>query len=196
VIKFNLKKNIEPYEIFLKNYKLAELASQGNIEAACLSTCSSKKIPHSRFINIKYINDNEFIFFSNYQSLKAEDIQDNNNVALTFYWNSINLQIRIQGIVNKLDKKRSNDHWKLRQNEKNILSISSNQSSKISSYSKVEEKYKKYANQDFLNRPNYWGGYIIVPDYFEIWQGHKSRINKREVFKFVNDSWENFFLEP
>ena len=57
MIKFNLKKNIEPYEVFHKNYKLAESASQGNIEAACLSTCSSKKIPHSRFINIKYINE-------------------------------------------------------------------------------------------------------------------------------------------
>lgn len=196
MISFNLSKDIIPYNIFLDMYMLAQRASQKNIEAACFSTCSDKKIPHSRFINIKYINDNEFIFFSNYQSLKAQDIQSNNNVALTFFWSSINVQIRIQGTISKLDDNRSNDHWKLRQNQKNILSISSNQSSPIASYSKVKKKYEEFSNHDLSNRPNYWGGYAIIPNYFEIWQGHESRINKREVFELCDDNWKNFFLEP
>ena len=71
-------------------------------------------LPTSRFINIKYINNDEFIFFSNYKSSKAEDIDANKNVSLTFFWNSINVQIRIQGVVEKLDEYRSDAHWKLR----------------------------------------------------------------------------------
>lgn len=196
MIKFNLKNDIEPYNIFLANYKLAEAASQLNIEAACLSTCSNTKVPHSRFINIKYINDDEFIFFSNYQSSKAKDIEFNNNVSLNFLWNSINVQIRIQGIALKLDKNRSDEHWNLRESKKNILAVSSNQSSQISSYIKIKDRYNEFAKHDSLERPSYWGGYVIVPSYFEIWKGHKSRINKREAFRLSNNDWISFYLEP
>ena len=197
MIKFNLRKNIEPYEVFLKNYKLAESASQGNIEAACLSTCSSKKIPHSRFINIKYINDNEFIFFSNYQSLKAEDIQDNNNVALTFYWNSTNTQIRVEGNIMKLDEDSSNKHWMQRNRDKNALAISSDQSSPSINFEKIIEDYQYVLNvPGSLQRPDYWGGYIIIPNYFEFWTGHKSRLNNRKVFEINNGSWKSKILQP
>lgn len=196
MIKFQLQDNLEPYKIFHKKYKEAEAASQQNIEAACFSTCSDKKIPHSRFINIKYVNDNEFIFFSNYESLKAEDINHNNNVSLTFFWSSTNVQIRIQGLAHKLDGFRSDKHWFLREKEKNILAIASNQSSKIASYENVQKKYKEFTTFDLTKRPNYWGGYVVVPYYFEIWQGHKSRINKREVYEIYNGNWNNFTLEP
>jgi pyridoxamine 5'-phosphate oxidase len=196
MIKFNLKAEIEPYKIFLANYKLAEAASQTNIEAACLSTCTDTKIPRSRFVNIKYINDDEIIFFSNYQSPKARDIAANNHVALNFLWNAINVQVRIQGIAHKLDENRSDNHWKLRKYEKNILAISSNQSSQISSYTKIKDKYKEFAKDNLLDRPSYWGGYVIVPSYFEIWEGHESRINKRLAFKLSGNAWESFYLEP
>lgn len=196
MIKFNLIKDIAPYKIFYDMYEMAESASQRNIEAACFSSCSDEKIPHSRFINIKYVNDNEIIFFSNYQSAKANDIRSNKNVALTFFWNSINVQIRIQGTISKLDEKRSDKHWKLRKNEKNILAMSSHQSLPIASYEKVKKNYEKFVNHDLSDRPNYWGGYVVFPNYFEIWQGHDSRINKREIFEFCNDSWNSFFLEP
>jgi pyridoxamine 5'-phosphate oxidase len=196
MIRFNINKKIEPYKIFLDKYKAAETASQKNIEAACLSTCSTNNTPNSRFINIKYINNDEFIFFSNYKSSKAEDIDANKNVSLTFFWNSINVQIRIQGVVEKLDEYRSDAHWKLREDDKNILSISSNQSSKIASYNDVIGKYKESSKHNILKRPCYWGGYVIIPNYFEIWQGHKSRINKREAFELKDDNWKSFCLEP
>lgn len=196
MIKFHLQDNLEPYKIFYKKYKEAQAASQQNIEAACLSTCSNKKIPHSRFVNIKYVNDNEFIFFSNYESLKAQDIINNNNVSLVFFWSATNIQIRIQGIVHKLDEHRSDKHWMFRQKEKNILAIASNQSSKIASYKDVQKKYKEYATSDLTKRPDYWGGYVVVPHYFEIWEGNKSRINKREAYELSSSNWSYFILEP
>lgn len=197
MIVFNTLNMEIPFHEFIKFYKYAESVHQLNIEAACLSTVADQAKPHARFINIKYINNNEIIFFSNYTSIKAADIESNQNVALNFFWNSANIQIRIEGIIKKLSEKRSNDHWETRSKHKNALAISSNQSSATKSYKEVINNYEKVLNSyDVLKRPKYWGGYVIKPIYFEFWQGHDSRINKREVYEKVSHNWKHFIIQP
>jgi pyridoxine/pyridoxamine 5'-phosphate oxidase len=98
-------------------------------------------------------------------------------------------------------KKTSNDYNQKyffdRSEEKNALAISSSQSKQIDSYSKVKENYNKSLKNDNLKKcPDYWGGYSFTPYYFEFWEGHESRINKREVFEKIDGVWKHSFLQP
>tara|TARA_B100001109_G_C18775913_1_gene433054 strand:+ start:283 stop:876 length:594 start_codon:yes stop_codon:yes gene_type:complete len=197
MIIFN-KHNIEaPYQELIRRYEEAQKANQPNIEAACLSTISAQALPHSRYVNIKYINNNEIIFFSNYRSLKASDIMSNSNIALNFFWSTTKTQIRIEGKIAKLDAARSDDHWKTRSKYKNALAISSNQSSLSKSYDEIKVSYESILKSaDLSKRPKYWGGYSINPIYFEFWEGHKSRINKRHIYKKGETAWNQYFLQP
>ena len=197
MIDFNTTNMETPFHEFIKLYEDAKIANQPNIEASCLSTVSYQKRPHARYVNIKYINNNEIIFFSNYTSLKASDIKSNQNIALNFFWSSVNVQIRIEGKIKKLSDDRSDDHWKIRSKYKNALAISSNQSTVSNSYNEVIDNYENTLNSsDLLKRPPFWGGYVIKPIYFEFWKGHKSRINKRKIYKKKGAVWNKYFLQP
>ena len=119
-------------------------------------------------------------------------------ITALFFWNSINVQIRIKAIINKSDEDFSNQHFLSRDKNKNALAISSNQSFKTDSLDDVKSKFNDTLKQDDLLRirPKYWGGFSFIPYYFEFWQGHKSRLNKREVYELKNDVWKSYFLQP
>lgn len=187
----------EPLNYFKDCYDNALEMKQENIEAASISTVSDDKIPSSRFVNIKYIKD-KFIFFSNYSSKKAKDIEKNNHAALLFFWNKTNTQIRVVGKINKSQALFSDEHFKKRSYEKNIAAIISRQSSKISNHDKLIKQYEK-AKQEYqgnlLQRPDYWGGYELQPYAFEFWHGSDFRLNKRIKFKIKNKRWEKYYLQ-
>ena len=110
------------------------------IEAASVSSFStSKNEVSSRYVNLKYIKENEWIFFSNYDSPKSLDFQEHSKIAVNLFWDSINVQIRIKASIFKTSKEISDKHYKNRSLEKNILAHSSNQSNEIRSYDKVLE---------------------------------------------------------
>jgi len=197
MIEINNLIKSEPISLFEKLYKKAHNKNQLAIQAACLSTNSSKNRIRSRFINIKYIKDNNFIFFTNYESDKANEIDLNPNVALNFYWNSIDVQVRIEGNITKTSESFSDEHWKKRTKAKNALALSSNQSKKIKSYDLVIKSHSDALKQEnILNRPYYWGGYELKANYYEFWEGHVSRINKRKVYKIKDNEWQNYILQP
>jgi pyridoxamine 5'-phosphate oxidase len=188
-----------PFLKFENLYKRALELKQKNIEAICISSFNKKTNEvSSRFVNLKYLRKNEFIFFTNYESKKADDFLTHNQVSGLFFWNVLNVQIRIKFNIKQTEKNFSDVHFKKRSNEKNALAISSMQSKKIASYKNVIEKYntsfKKISNK--TERPLYWGGYTLKPYYFEFWDGHESRINKREVFELHGTEWSSYFLEP
>tara|TARA_B100000575_G_C23071400_1_gene617104 strand:+ start:403 stop:939 length:537 start_codon:yes stop_codon:yes gene_type:complete len=152
----------------------------------------------SRYVNLKYIIDQQWIFFSNYDSKKALDFNSHNQISASFYWDSIDVQIRIKAKIKKTSNSFSDKHFKNRSVEKNALAISSHQSNTIRSYEDVVKNYQKTFNgeESLLKRPSYWGGYAFTPYYFEFWEGHPSRVNKREVFKKIDDLWKQSFLQP
>ena len=198
MIVFQDINSARPYESFVNYYKKAIKANQNNIEAMCISSYDSKnKFVDSRFVNLKYIENNEWIFFSSYSGPKSKQFKSNNQVSVMFYWSSIDVQIRMRASIKKTSKDKSNKHFKNRSKEKNFLAISSCQSKEIESYQLVLDKYK-YAvkNNDPTVRPKYWGGYSITPYYFEFWSGNDSRINKREVYEHIKNKWRSHFLEP
>lgn len=198
MIQFNNLNQVTPYILFKKKYDEAIYAGQKGIEAISISSYN-KEINEvdSRYVNLKFILNDEFIFFSNYDSPKALAFNSHNQIAAVFYWSNINVQIRMKAKIKKTSNAFNKEYFFERSKEKNALAISSNQSKLIDSYNQVKENYNRSLEIDDLKKcPEYWGGFSFIPYYFEFWEGHKSRLNKREVFNNIDGTWKHSFLQP
>tara|TARA_B100000212_G_C27374433_1_gene534055 strand:- start:54 stop:650 length:597 start_codon:yes stop_codon:yes gene_type:complete len=195
IIKNN---NCPPYLDFFKYYNDALSTKQKNIEAICISSYNKNTGEvESRYVNLKYINNDEWIFFSNYESPKSNNFFKHPQISALFYWQNIDVQIRIKARISKTDQNFSDLHFEKRDRKKNALAISSKQSMKIESYTKVKENFLKiYNSASELKRPSHWGGFTFVPYYFEFWEGHKSRLNKRKTYTYLNEGWKKEYLQP
>ena len=187
-----------PYLIFEQFYELALKKSQKNIDAICISSFSKKLNEVSaRFVNLKIIKDKEFIFFSNYNSQKANDFQGHNQITALIYWNEINIQIRLKAIIKKTNRDFNISYFKKRDKYKNALAISSDQSATIESFDIVKNNYNEcLVNEDLKKCPDHWGGFSFTPYYFEFWKGDKNRLNEREAFTLLNNEWLKSILQP
>ena len=149
------------------------------------------------FVNLKFLDTDKFIFFSNYESNKAIDFENNKKVSCLIYWHTINVQIRIKGVIEKCSSDYNNKYFETRDLKKNALAISSKQSKRISSFNKVQKNFEDVLqNKNLKECPSYWGGYKISPNYFEFWEGHPSRLNKRTEYSYINGIWKKALLQP
>ena len=197
MIDFINNNESEPYKKFRQKYDLALNANQNAIEAASIASFNKKlNQVDSRFVNLKYIIDEEWIFFTNYNSSKAYDFSSHPQVCCLFYWDKINYQIRIKANIYKSDRQISDNHYKKRSLKKNILAWSSDQSKPIKSYEEIKKKYDLESQKNRQKRPDFWGGYSLKPYYFEFWKGNENRLNKREVYNFIENKWQISFLQP
>lgn len=198
MIQFDNLNNDEPYKILKNLYQEALEKGQKSIEAISISSFNANSGEvDSRFVNLKYIIDDEWIFFSNYTSKKSEDFESHPQISALFFWESINVQIRIKAEIKKTNSNFSNQHFSKRSFQKNVLAIASNQSSRIANYDDVIKKFEKLSKKNStLYRPDYWGGYSFIPYYFEFWEGQEYRLNKRQVFLKSQNIWKSEFLEP
>ena len=198
MIQFNNLNQAIPYLLLKEKYDEALTAGQRGIEAISISSYN-KEIGevNSRYVNLKFISNDEFIFFSNYDSPKALSFNSHNQIAALLYWPSINVQIRMKAKIKKTSDEFNQKYFFDRSEEKNALAISSSQSKPIDSYNQVKENYNKSLKNDDLKKcPEFWGGYSFIPYYFEFWEGHESRLNKREVYEKNDDSWKHLILQP
>ena len=198
MIEFNKMSKEAPYIVFKDLYRDSLEADQKNIEAICIASYSSEnKEVHARFVNLKFVNDNKFIFFSNYNSPKSQDFYSHKQITALIYWNSINVQIRMKALIKKTSKDFNKKYFFQRDIKKNALAISSQQSQYIESYEEVLKNYNRtFENDDLTECPEFWGGFSFVPYYFEFWQGHESRLNKRQKYELINNEWTHSFLQP
>ena len=198
MIKFNNLNQEIPYLLFKEKYDEAVDAGQKGIEAISISSYNKEvNEVDSRYVNLKFISNDEFIFFSNYDSPKAASFNSYSQIAALVYWPSINVQIRMRAKIKRTSDEFNQKYFYDRSEEKNALAISSNQSKPIDSYNQVKENYNKSLKNDDLKKcPEFWGGYSFTPYYFEFWEGHESRLNKREVYEKSDDSWNHFILQP
>ena len=198
MIEFKKLKQEEPYILFKKKYDEAEDKAQKNIEAITIASYNKEKNEvDSRLVNLKFIDEDKFIFFSNYNSPKAKAFKSHDQISGLFYWPSTNVQIRIKAKVSKSSVGYNKQYFKRRSPKKNALAISSIQSDKIESYDAVISKYKDVQeNRDLSICPKYWGGFLFVPYYFEFWEGNEFRINKRLVFEEIDGHWKKYFIQP
>ena len=198
MIQFNNLNQEIPYQLLKEKYDEALNEGQRGIEAISISSYN-KEISEvdSRYVNLKIITNDEFVFFSNYDSPKASAFNSHDQIAALVYWSSINVQIRMKAKIKRTTDEFNQKYFFDRSEEKNALAISSNQSKPIKSYSQVKENYNKSLKNDDLKKcPEFWGGYSFTPYYFEFWEGHESRLNKREVYEKSDDSWKYFILQP
>lgn len=198
MINFKNNNISPPYKEFRRRYELALNAGQPYIEAISISSyCLLSKQVNSRYVNLKIINDQDFIFFTNYNSPKSKQLMEHPQASINIFWHTINTQIRIKGTIKKAPSNFNQDYFKSRNKEKNALAICSNQSEKIDSFKKIQIKFDDaLKNQDLNNCPEYWGGFLLTPFEFEFWEGGKHRLNKRDLYVLINGSWTNSILEP
>ena len=197
MIQFENLSQETPYQIFKEKYEESLNAGQKNIEAMSISSYSNKKKEvNARYVNLKFVNDNKFIFFSNYKSPKSREFENHNQITALIYWSNTNIQIRMKAYIKKTSNKFNQTYFSQRDKKKNALAICSEQSNPIDSYETLQNKFdSSLKNNDLSICPDYWGGYSFIPVYFEFWEGHESRLNKREAYDFQDGKWIHSFLQ-
>ena len=199
MINFLNSSHEKPYILFQSLYQKAIENGQKGVEAISVSSYNELlKEVEARYVNLKYIDNNEWIFFSNYLSPKANQFESHDQVSVLIYWASINTQIRMKAKIFKTSSEFSDEHFQGRTKEKNALAISSNQSQAVDSFDQVTKNFNETLEimTSETPRPDFWGGYSFTPYYFEFWQGHENRLNKRHVFKQQDNQWTEQLLQP
>ena len=164
-----------------------------------LSTVSEEGRPSSRIVLLKELDDKGFVFYTNYHSKKGRDLAVNPFASLTFFWVDLERQVRIEGKVTKVSVQESDDYFAIRPRGSQIGSWVSHQSEIIPSRDVLEQKQREY-EQQFVDRvvprPPHWGGYRLIPDRVEFWQGRPGRLHDRIVYDLRAEKWAISRLAP
>jgi pyridoxamine 5'-phosphate oxidase len=159
--------------------------------AFVLSTVSIENKPSSRALLLKGYDDKGFVFYSNYESRKGHDLSLNPNAAMIFFWDKFERQIRIEGRVEKTSKEESEKYFNSRPYKSRIGAWASKQSQTLKSRFKLlrEASFIMLKHPLHVPLPENWGGYRLIPEYFEFWQGRESRLHDRFSFKLNEGNW-------
>ena len=187
----------EPITLFQQWISQA-IAYSNDANAFVLSTVNSNGVPSSRVLLLRDATKKGFSFFTNYSSRKSQEIEVNPNVCMNFFWPEMERQVRINGSIFRLSEQESDDYFNSRPYESRIGAWCSPQSQVIESRevleNKIQELKKKYPNE--VPRPENWGGYTIVPNEIEFWQGRASRLHDRFLYNKEGENWTINRLAP
>ncbi|MEO9003155.1 MAG: pyridoxamine 5'-phosphate oxidase [Ginsengibacter sp.] len=170
---------IKQFEIWWQHAIISKIDEPNSMSLAT-STASGK--PSVRTVLLKGLKENGFVFFTNYQSRKGKEIEENPFVSLLFFWKELERQVRIEGSIKKISAEDSDEYFSERPRESQVGAWSSPQSSVIESRNLLQQKMEEYDKQfgtKEIPRPGYWGGYIILPNSLEFWQGRPGRMHDR-----------------
>jgi len=179
-----------------------EQALQAGIEepnAMTLATVSSDYMSSARIVLLKDIEQGGFVFYSNFNSRKGVQLQINPSAALVFFWPALERQVRIEGHVARIDEHKASLYFQERPHESQVSAIISPQSQPVPSRRYLEQlrDYFLASNTDKqLQRPANWGGYIVLPQRIEFWQGRHSRLHDRIQYLLVDGKWRKERLAP
>ena len=195
IVKDDLKSNpIEQFSLWF------DQAIEANIiEPSAMSLATSDDYIGIRTVLLKFFDDKGFVFFTNYESKKSKQLQNNPQAALLFPWLALERQVKIIGSVEKITKLESLKYFSSRPKDSQIGAWSSQQSSKISSRAILVDQFavmkKKFANGE-IPLPDFWGGYRVVPQSIEFWQGRESRLHDRLIYERKDNVWNVSRLSP
>ena len=195
IVKGDLKINpIEQFSLWFSQAIEANI-----IEPSAMSLATSDDYIGIRTVLLKYFDDKGFVFFTNYESKKSKQIQNNPQAALLFPWLALERQVKIIGSVEQITKFESLKYFTSRPKDSQLGAWSSQQSSKISSRAILIDQFaamkKKFANGE-IPLPEFWGGYRVVPESIEFWQGRESRLHDRLIYERKDEEWVISRLSP
>ena len=170
------------------------------VNAMTLATASLTGIPAARIVLLKSFSDAGFVFFTNYNSHKGIELEENPQACLVFFWKELERQVRITGNVEKVTASESDAYFNSRPAGSRLGAWASPQSSVITSREIVEKNIEKFEEQfagNEITRPPHWGGYIVIPAVIEFWQGRPNRLHDRLQYSKMQDgSWKIERLAP
>jgi pyridoxamine 5'-phosphate oxidase len=189
----------DPLALFKQWLKEAEAAGAPEPNAMSLATVGSASIS-CRIVYLRGLDERGFVFYTNYNSRKAMDMERDPRAALTFFWPSLERQVRIEGKAELVDAAESDAYFNARPRESRIGAWSSDQSRMVESRAKLEERYdrwmERFKDVD-VPRPLHWGGYRVKPVRIEFWQGRSNRMHDRIAFEHFQDgTWNSMRLQP
>tara|TARA_B100000683_G_C12256074_1_gene459567 strand:- start:60 stop:704 length:645 start_codon:yes stop_codon:yes gene_type:complete len=188
-----------PFTLFENWFDMALLDDKENAICFVLSTITKINKPSSRVVLLRGFNEKGFTFYTNYKSDKAKDIDHNNYVSANFFWNNLEKQVRITGLANKISSEESDQYFKGRPRGSQLGAWVSDQSSVVNfndDFSLRSMEVESQFNGVEVSRPENWGGYCIIPEKIEFWQGRPSRLHDRLVYKKKGDIWIKERLSP
>jgi pyridoxamine 5'-phosphate oxidase len=175
----------DPFAQFARWFQEARDAGIRMAEAAAVATATSDGAPSVRMVLVKHTAEPGFVFYSNYESRKGQELTANPRAALLFYWDALGRQVRINGPVERLSAEASADYIRSRPRGSQLSALASRQSQPLASRAELEERVRqlaeKYDGQD-LPVPGFWGGFRLRPESFEFWQHRDDRLHDRLVY--------------
>ena len=189
-----------PIVLFKKWFAVARKSEVNDSNASSLATSSSEGIPSVRMVQLKSLSDEGFVFYTNFNSKKGNDLNSNPNASMCFYWKSIRRQIRVSGKISVVDKKEADEYFSSRDYGSKISAWASSQSKVMNNrkefLNKIKEFEKKFSDKNNVPRPPYWSGWRIIPNEIEFWLEAKDRSHERLNYKKENNKWIREILYP
>ena len=165
-----------------------------------LATVNHEGKPSSRIVLLKGLDNNRFVFYTNYQSKKGKELENNPACALTFFWPELERQVRIEGVATRVDASMSEEYFQSRPLESQMGAWASPQSAPIENRAILEQRFreiqKKFEGHTVLPRPHQWGGYQVEPFQLEFWQGGPGRLHDRIQYVRIDNAWKIYRLAP
>ena len=196
------RENLNPDPLAMSKAWLQVAVDQEIFEANAMSlaTVDEDKQPSLRTVLLKEIDDAGFIFYSNYHSRKGREIKHNPKASILLFWKKLERQIRIEGKIEKISEQDSKAYFKSRPKGSQLGAWASPQSKVITGRAELDDRLQElqdiYKEQERLPKPAHWGGYRLVPHYYEFWQGRDNRLHDRFEYKLENDGWTINRLAP
>lgn len=189
---------VSPFLQFQKWWEEAIHSQIHEVNAMALATVSKDGVPSVRIVLLKGFNEKGFLFFTNYESHKGRDLAENPNAAIVIFWKELERQVRIEGMVEKLSEEESLEYFNSRPAGSRLGAWASRQSSIIESRSVLEENMARYINEfkEGIPKPPFWGGYILIANKVEFWQGRSNRLHDRLEYMRDGEQWQIVRLAP
>jgi len=189
----------EPFNRFQELFAEAKSKEANDVTAAALGTATMHGRPSVRMVLLKGVDVRGFVFYTNYQSRKAADLESNSQAALTLFWPGMYVQVRVEGTVDRVSAEESDAYFESRPLGHRLGAWSSDQSREIDSERALAEKFQevetRFKDRE-VPRPAHWGGYRITPESIEFWFGRENRMHERELYTRAGNGWTVKRLQP